>query len=302
MSSASNVIARKGRHHHRTTPLAGRSLKDIPNAAPQGAQLASLTPEGRYPAFYKAQLRVAVFDDFAAFSGGIHKYADHVASRLLHTHACTPIKSFQEAWVQSPDMASHPFHGRNLRNFFVGKDSAHGIWAVLDLYIKITNPKLAAGFHVERYLERLGLTVGEFAKAAVYPAQAQERLLALSPSAHEHIQESVHLQPLVERRFGLAKLIRKWTDEVDHSGFGIPAALDDRRCAVGLGVIVPLKVGDVLLVKDPDTEDILMGRFEQDNERVTLLSDSGARSLSLSPADKADLPADILSGWMENDQ
>lgn len=154
MRSATNVNDGGGRR----TPLAGLAKETPPNAACAAGTSWSRGIEGRYTAFYKAQLRVAVLDDYAAFSGGVHKYADHIVRGILAEHRREPMDGFQGAWVQSPDDASHPFHGRNLRNFFAGKDSAYAVWAVLDLYLKLTKPKLAQGFKLDGYLERIGPT------------------------------------------------------------------------------------------------------------------------------------------------
>ncbi|NRA30850.1 MAG: hypothetical protein HRU11_11385 [Parvularculaceae bacterium] len=292
MRSATNVI--EGRERDRETPLAGLKAETSRGPQPQAAHLASLRPEGRYSVFYKAQLRVAVMDDYASFSGGVHKYADHVVSTLLSTHAKDPIEGFQEAWVQSPDEASHPFHGRNLRNFLGGKDSAHAVWAVLDLYIKLRSPVLAGGFKLDGYLERLGLTVSEFAGARPQTGSLSEGLYELS-GTNDGIREYVLVQPLERRAFGLVKFIRQHVTGGDPHADPEPHGLTDQRTAFGPGIVVPGDSCATLLAKDPDTDELILGKLNVDASTLTVLTEEGAQAKTLTRGNSADLPSHIVN-------
>lgn len=299
MRSAPNV----NEGGERKTPLAGLGQKAAPAPPAEQAHLASRGIEGRYSAFYKSQLRLAVFDDYAGFSGGVHKYADHIVTVVLAAEKKDPIPGFQDGWVLSPDEASHPFHGRNLRNFFAGKDSAHAIWAVLDLYIKLTKPALAQGFKLDGYLERLGLTVGEFAGAETFSGEEPDRLYSLPPQGSEiaeGAEEFLFLRPLAQRRYGLARYIRRLpaSEEPDEMEIlSAPQGLEDRRTASGLGIFLPLASGGVVLVKDPDTEALIFGRLAPDHASITLSMQSETAAYPLKEVDRDTVSRDLLTSW-----
>ena len=110
-------------------------------------------PEEKYSSFYKGQLSLCILDDISAFSGGVHKYTDHVVREILKGMRRGIVKDFEMSWVESPNL-DQPFNGRNIRNLLAGKDSQHAIWAVFDIYMKLTQPILAWGFSLEGHLGR----------------------------------------------------------------------------------------------------------------------------------------------------
>jgi len=153
-------------------------------------------------------------DDFAAFSGGIHKYADHIIRKLLIAHRRGQLIDFEMSWVDSPEQ-THLFHGRNLRNFMAGKNSAHAIWGVLDIYIKLTQPLIAKGFQLEGYLERLGLVVSDFINphANITPKispQKVEGLFGCPDPTEDDLTLYLHIKPLEGRRFSLAHFVKSY--------------------------------------------------------------------------------------------
>ena len=185
----------KSAHQMSSAPKAIRSAP-VPEAQ-------IVWPEENYSAFYKQHLYLAVMDDFSAFSGGIHKYADHVIRKLLIAIKRGQIQDFQIGWIESADDSSHPFHGRNLRNFIAGKDSAYAIWAVLDLYMKIEQPFIAKGFEIEGYLERIGLVVSDFInnKATIPNLNPIEGLF--SAGKQDDLALYLHIERLEGRRLSL---------------------------------------------------------------------------------------------------
>ncbi|MEE4208960.1 MAG: hypothetical protein V2I43_06820, partial [Parvularcula sp.] len=178
-------------------------------------------PEEAYSAFYKRQLRLAVMDDFAACEGGVHKYADEVVRRLMGLMREGRITGLQESWIASPDDASHPFHGRNLRNFFAGKDSAFAIWAVLDLYMKAKHPVIARGFRLDGYLERLGLVTGDFLDmAGGKPANVPSLTLHLGQQ-DQGPERLIKIEPLDKRSFGLCRWIERYGEPITDEASGL---------------------------------------------------------------------------------
>ncbi|WOI52572.1 hypothetical protein [Parvularcula sp. LCG005] len=214
-------------------------------------------PEESYSAFYKRQLYLAVLDDFAAFSGGVHKYADDIIRQLIRAESHGLITGLERSWFESPDDASHPFHGRNLRNFLAGKDSSFAIWAVLDLYVKAKHPIIARGFRLDGYLERLGHTLSEFIgshaldRAAAIP-DALYRFDGL-PDLPDGFLAFLSVQPLTQRRFGICHMIIR-AGEANLGG-----GLTDRRCAVRPGVVIPGKSSQAFCLLDPRTDNPVLG-------------------------------------------
>jgi len=215
-------------------------------------------PEEDYSAFYKQHLYLAVMDDFAAFSGGIHKYADHVIRKLLIAIKRGQIQDFQMGWIESADDSSHPFHGRNLRNFIAGKDSAYAIWAVLDLYMKIEQPLIAKGFQLEGYLERLGLVVSDFINNKAESPNLQLIKGLFSAGREDDTELYLHVERLEERQFSIAHLIHAIEDgnEPETVIADDGTELRNERMKVDKGILVPQSDNYLLVVRDTITTDV----------------------------------------------
>ena len=193
-------------------------------------------PEERYSSFYKRQLRLCILDDFSAFSGGVHKYTDHVVREILKGNRRGIVKDFEMSWVESPNL-DQPFNGRNIRNLLGGKDSQFAIWAVFDVYMKLTQPTLAIGFSLEGHLERLGLVYSDF----IDPNQRAQLDSAIQGvfSAREENGIKLHLtiDGLPGRRFNLVHLIR---EIVGFDKFERDAANGERLKDMGTSALVKM--------------------------------------------------------------
>jgi len=238
--------------------------KAVKSAPLSDAQI--VWPEEDYSAFYKQHLYLAVMDDFAAYSGGIHKYADHIIRKLLIAIKRGQIQDFQTGWIESADDSAHPFHGRNLRNFIAGKDSAYAIWAVLDLYMKIEQPLIAKGFELEGYLERLGLVVSDFINN-----KAENRNLTpieglFSAGKQDDLALYLHIERLEGRRFSIAHLIHAIEDgkEPETIIANDGTELRNERMKVDKGVLIPQSDNYLLMVRDTITTDVSFGFIKPD--------------------------------------
>ncbi len=231
-----------------------------------------LWPEEDYSAFYKQQLYLAVLDDFAAFSGGIHKYADHIIRKLLIAHRRGQLIDFEMSWVDSPEQ-THLFHGRNLRNFMAGKNSAHAIWAVLDLYIKLTQPLIAKGFQLEGYLERLGLVVSDFINphANITPKiepQKAQGLFGCPDPTEDDLTLYLHIKPLEGRRFSLAHFVKSYPPIEPQEPVIAPngETLTNEAMQINKGVLIPQSDNHILMVRDIEMAEVNLGFLKTTDE------------------------------------
>ena len=223
-----------------------------------GTQIQKLFIEEDYSKFYKAQLYLAIQDDYAAFSGGVHRYEDHVAKLVSLANKSGLISGFQNNWLESDDGESHPFRGANLRNFFRGKNSAYAIWAVFDLYLKYTNPKIASGFSLEGYLERAGIVLHEFINRSYDTPKDRELIAGLygtTDNSDERLYLSIEL--LADRQFSLAHTVVERTTDLPHQekieGF------EDKRTRINKGVFVEQPQGNILLIRDIERGTVSVG-------------------------------------------
>ena len=231
-----------------------------------------LWPEEDYSAFYKQQLYLAVLDDFAAFSGGIHKYADHIIRKLLIAHRRGQLIDFEMSWVDSPEQ-THLFHGRNLRNFIAGKNSAHAIWAVFDLYIKLTQPLIAKGFQLEGYLERLGLVVSDFINPHANitlktEPQKTQGLFGCSDPTEDDLTLYLHIKPLEGRRFSLAHFVKSYPPIEPQELIIAPngETLTNEAMQINKGVLIPLGDNHILMVRDIEMAEVNLGFLKMTDE------------------------------------
>ena len=244
-------------------------------------------PEERYSSFYKRQLRLCILDDFSAFSGGVHKYTDHVVREILKGMRRGMVKDFEMSWVESPNL-DQPFNGRNIRNLLGGKDSQHAIWAVFDIYMKLTQPILARGFSLEGHLERLGLVVADF----IDPNQCTKTPADLDgvfeATENNGVQLFLSVQCLSERRFKLAHLIHERTGQ---PRFERNAAngelLRDSGVRIDRGVLVPQSNGWLLMVRKLETADIGLGFVSSNGSTLSirLVSENDILVLSMRKSD-----------------
>jgi len=225
-----------------------------------------LWPEEDYSAFYKQQLYLAVLDDFAAFSGGIHKYADHIIRKLLIAHRRGQLIDFEMSWVDSAEQ-THLFHGRNLRNFMAGKNSTHAIWAVLDLYIKLTQSLISKGFQLEGYLERLGFCVADY----IQPINATEALSLKATGLYSAKLENgsklyLDIEELKDRRFALVHLVTVSNyDDIEQVTI---KGLQDHRTRIDKGICVPQLQNDILIIRDTETADASFGFLKTEGDSI----------------------------------
>jgi len=215
-----------------------------------------LYPEEHYSAFYKAQLRLFIQDDYEAFEGGVHKYTDHIHRRLGVANHRNRLGEFHEHWFYRDDETQPPFRGANLRTFFTkNSDPDLVIWKVFDLYAKYTNPLLAHGFNIEGYLERLGLTLSEY----IHPVQS------VKPPAIKHsglfscndnplLRLYLDIQRLADRRYAIAHMVHENLEEPNK-----PVSIDgfqDNRTRIDKGVCVPQTQNDLLIIRDIESADV----------------------------------------------
>jgi len=241
-------------------------------------------PEERYSAFYKQQLRLCILDDFSAYSGGVHKYTDHVVRDILKGMRRGIVKDFEMSWVESPEM-DQPFNGRNIRNLLGGKDSQHAIWAVFDVYMKLTQSVLAKGFSLEGHLERLGLVVADFIDPYERAPHKDTKFADLySAKEADGIRLSLSIKDLPNRRFKLVHLIH---ERMNQSHFERKTANGDMLVDAGVridrGVLVPQTHGWLLMVRDLETADISLGfaKLDGDTLSVRLTSDENVQVISM---------------------
>jgi len=250
--------------------------KAIQSAPMPEAQI--VWPEENYSAFYKQHLYLAVMDDFAAFSGGIHKYADHIIRKLLIAIKRGQIQDFQMGWIESADDSSHPFHGRNLRNFIAGKDSAYAVWAVLDLYMKIEQPLIAKGFHLEGHLERLGLVVSDFINKNAENPNLKPIEGLFTAGKEDDLALYLHIERLEGRRFSIAHLIHAIEDgrEPETVLANDGTELRNERMKIDKGVLIPQADNYVLMARDATITDVSFGFLSIDEEpSIKLISTLG---------------------------
>ena len=219
----------------------------------------TIYPEDAYSSFYKAQLRLLIFDDYAKVSGSVVKYAEHVLRTLDTANQRGLLSEYPEHWFYNSDGGNAPFCGPNIRTFLKGNtDSNLTVWKVFDLYMKYTHPLLVRACRMEGYLERIGLTTSEF----IHPNQASKppalKKIGLYSNTDEDDQTRyLDIQILPDRRYALAHMALvqdgALQDDIIIDG------LKDHRTRIDKGVCIPQAQNDLLMTRDIESADVSFG-------------------------------------------